>query len=71
MEKIDKHLKYPRLHDNGKPDERYEVNYEWTGYSTPMLVLRFCDDEFVGYPKGLITARIMAEEHHDKMMGLN
>ena len=70
MDKIDNHLKYPRLDDKGQPDERYEVNYEWTGYSIPMLVLRFCG-ESIGCPKGLTTARRIAEAHYNEMIGLN
>jgi len=70
MDKIDTHLKYPRLDDNGKPDERYEVTYEWLGYSVPMLALRFCG-ELIGCPKGLTTARRIAEAHYNEMMCLD
>lgn len=57
-----------RYHDDGKPDDRYQLAYEWLGYSVPMLALRFCG-ELIGVPHGLMTARRIAEDHYANMMG--
>lgn len=59
---------HARVHDDGKPDNRYELAYEWLGYSVPMLALRFCG-ELIGVPQGIIAARRIADEHYAKMMG--
>lgn len=58
-----------RRHDNGKPDERYTLAWEYLGYSVPQLALRFCG-ELIGVPRGIMSARRIADEHHEKMMGL-
>jgi hypothetical protein len=57
-----------RYHNDGKPDARYQLAYEWLGYSVPMLALRFCG-ELIGVPHGLMTARRIADEHYSQMMG--
>ena len=59
-----------RRHDDGKPDERYKLAYEWLGYSVPMLALRFCG-ELIGVPNGIMAARRIAEDHYSKMVGLS
>lgn len=59
-----------RRHDDGKPDDRYTLTWEYVGYSVPMLVLRFCG-ESIGLPRGIMAARRTAENHHNEMMGLN
>lgn len=58
-----------RRHDSGKPDARYTLDWEYMGYSTPMLALRFCG-ELIGVPRGLMSARRIADDHYEKMMGL-
>ena len=59
-----------RRHDNGAPDERYELAYEFLGYSMPVLALRFCG-ELIGVPHGITQARRIADEHYEKLLGLN
>ena len=67
MEKI---YEPARRHDNGEPDERYELAYEFLGYSMPVLALRFCG-ELIGVPHGITQARRIADEHYEKLLGLN
>ena len=59
-----------RRMDDGKPDDRYQLAYEWLGYSVPMLTLRFCG-EFIGVPNSIMAAKRIADEHYSKMMGLD
>jgi hypothetical protein len=66
MEKI---FEPARRHDDGKPDDRYQLAYENLGYSVPMLALRFCG-ELIGVPHGITQARRIADDHYEKMMGL-
>lgn len=61
-------MTYVRFHDNGKPDERYQLAYENLGYSVPMLALRFCG-ELIGVPHGIMGAKRIADDHHAKLMG--
>lgn len=54
----------PARRDNsGKADARYTLEYEWLGYSEPMLALRFCG-ELIGVPHGIIQARRIADAHY-------
>jgi hypothetical protein len=70
-EKIMQEIYEPaRRMDNGATDERYQLAYEWLGYSEPMLALRFCGD-LIGVPHGITQARRIAEDHYETMMGLN
>ena len=70
-EKIMQEIYEPaRRMDSGVPDERYQLAYEWLGYSVPMLALRFCGD-LIGVPHGITQARRIAEDHYATMMGLN
>lgn len=59
-----------RRMDDGTPDDRYTLTWEWMGYSTPMLALRFCG-ELIGVPRGIVAARRIAEAHYAELMGLN
>lgn len=54
--------------DNGKPDDRYQLSFEFLGYSVSQLALRFCG-ELIGAPNGIMAARRIAEDHYAKMMG--
>lgn len=58
-----------RRMDDGTPDDRYQLSYEWLGYSVPMLALRFCG-ELIGVPHGITQARRIADEHYEKLIGL-
>ena len=58
-----------RRHDDGKPDDRYSLAYEYLGYSEPMLALRFCG-ELIGVPHGIIQARRIAEEHYSNFFAI-
>jgi len=59
-----------RRHDNGRPDDRYRLAYEFLGYSVPMLALRFCG-ELIGVPNGIMSAKRIADDHYNTMMGVN
>ena len=55
-----------RRHNDGKPDNRYSLAYEFLGYSEPMLALRFCGD-LIGVPHGIIQARRIANAHYEAL----
>lgn len=57
-----------RCHENGKPDDRYSLNLEWTGHKSPVLVLRFCDC-LLGFPKDHIAAKRLASNHYKAIFG--
>lgn len=59
-----------RYHDDGKPDERYSMAYEYLGYSVPQIALRFCG-ELIGVPNGIMSAKRIADDHYNTMMGVN
>lgn len=56
-----------KLTTNGKHDPRYQLAYEFLGYSVPQLALRFCG-ELIGVPNGLMSAQRIVDDHYENMM---